>query len=141
MSGFELQNDPAPGDIDELRENLISHNVASHGYTETSNIAIFVRNEEGSLDGGVYADAWGGCCQVELLWVAEESRGDGLGTRLMAAVEEEARRIGCSKIVLDTFSYQAPGFYEKLGFDVVSEIADFPEGHTYYVLVKRLTTT
>lgn len=139
MSESEVRIDPSSGDIDELRQNLISHNVSKHGYTEVSKFGIFVRNEESSLEGGAYAEAWGGCCQVELLWVAEGSRGQGLGTRLMAAVEEEARRIGCSKIVLDTFSYQAPGFYVKLGFEKVSEVAGFPEGHTYYVLVKPLT--
>jgi ribosomal protein S18 acetylase RimI-like enzyme len=77
--------------------------------------------------------------EIELLWIAEERRGEGLGTRLMEAAEDEIRRIGCSTIVLDTFSFQAPGFYRKLGFEIVSEITEFPEGHEHYMLVKRLT--
>jgi GNAT superfamily N-acetyltransferase len=140
MSELEIQRSPSDKDIAELRKSLIEYNVARHGFTETFNAAIFVRNEEGALEAGVSAYGWGGTCEVELLWVAEHRRGDGLGTRLMAAVEEEARRVGCNKIILDTFSYQAPDFYKKLGFEITSTIEDFPVGHTHYLLVKRLTS-
>ena len=135
---FEIERDPTDAAIDELRDGLIAYNVGRHGYSDVSKAAIFVRDGDGPLTAGVYSYAWGGVCQVELLWVSEEHRGEGLGTRLMEAVETEARRIGCSMIFLDTFSYQAPGFYEKLGFQIAGTISDFPEGHTYYVLFKRL---
>jgi GNAT superfamily N-acetyltransferase len=139
MSELEIQRSPSEADIAELRKSLIDHNVAHHGFTETFNAAIFIKND-GVLEAGISSYAWGGTCEVELLWVAEHRRGDGLGTRLMAAVEEEARRVGCNKIVLDTFSYQAPRFYEKLGFQITSTIEDFPVGHTHYLLVKKLTS-
>ena len=135
---FTIERDPQDSDIDALRDNLISYNVARHGYSDVAKAAIFVREEDGSLAAGLYSYAWGGVCQVELLWVDESRRGEGLGTRLMQTVEEEARRIGCTMIFLDTFSYQAPRFYEKLGFEVAGTISDFPEGHTYYVLFKRI---
>jgi GNAT superfamily N-acetyltransferase len=140
MSELEIQRSPSDADIDELRKSLIGYNVAHHGFTETFDAAIFIRNEEGVLEAGVSARGWGGTCEVELLWVAEHRRGDGLGTRMMAAIEEEALRVGCNKIILDTFSYQAPDFYKKLGFEITSTIEDFPEGHTHYLLVKRLTS-
>jgi GNAT superfamily N-acetyltransferase len=140
MSELEIQRSPSDADIADLRKSLIEYNVARHGFTETFNAAIFVRNGEGVLEAGVSAYAWGGTCEVELLWVAEHRRGDGLGTKLMVAVEEEARRVGCNKIVLDTFSYQAPDFYEKLGFEITSTIEDFPVGHSHYLMVKRLTS-
>lgn len=139
MSELEIQRSPTESEIEELRDALINYNVSKHGYSDVSRLAIFVRNGDGSLGAGIYGYAWGGCCEIELLWVSEERRGEGLGTRLMAAAEDEIRRIGCSAIVLDTFSFQAPGFYRKLGFEVVSEITEFPEGHEHYMLVKRLT--
>ena len=137
---MELRLETAPTDaaIDELRDKLIAYNIGRHGHSDVSKAAVFVKNDDGSLAAGVSAHAWGGCMQVELLWVADERRGEGLGTKLMDAVEEEARRIGCSMIYLDTFSYQAPGFYEKRGFQIAGTIEDFPEGHTYYTLFKRL---
>ena len=140
MAELDINRDPSDAEIEELRDALIAYNVGKHGYSDVSKVAILVRNEAGSLEAGVYAYAWGGCCQVELLWVDERRRGEGLGTRLMAAVEEEARRIGCSLLFLDTFSYQAPGFYEKLGFEMTGTVPEFPEGHTYYVFAKRLSS-
>ena len=137
---LEIERNPTEEQIEELRESLIAYNVGKHGYTDASKIGIFVRNDDDELEGGVYAYAWGGVCELELLWVSEARRGDGLGTRLMTAVEDEARRVGCSKIYVDTFSYQAPGFYEKLGFERVGTIDEFPEGgHRYVVFVKRIT--
>ncbi len=140
MSRFDMQREPKQTDIDELQECLVAFNVSKHGYEDIHKAAVFVRNDDGSLAGGVCAYGWGGCFEVELLWVAEDRRGEGLGSRLMTAIEDEARRMGFSKIVLDTFSYQAPGFYEKLGFEQVGTIDDFPAGHEYFVFVKRLVT-
>ena len=138
MPELEIQREPSDADIAELRDNLIAYNVAHHGFTETFKAAIFIRNEQGAMEAGISAYAWGGTCEVELLWVAENRRGDGLGTRLLEAVEQEARRVGCNKIVLDTFSYQAPRFYEKHGFEITSTIEDFPKGHSHYLLVKKI---
>ena len=138
---MELHIDTAPSDaaVAELRAGLIGHNISRHGYADVHKAAIFIRNEDGSLGAGIYSYMWGGCCEIDLLWVSEERRGEGLGTRLMYAVEEEARRVGCTQLILDTFSFQAPKFYERLGFIVTGTIEDFPEGHTHYQLVKSLT--
>lgn len=139
MSELEVTRAPADAEIDELRDRLIEYNVSKHGYTDVSRIGLFLRGDDGALEAGAYAYGWGGVLEVELLWVSESARGRGLGTRIMEAVETEARGLGFSKIVLDTYSFQAPGFYEKLGFEAVSEIADFPEGHRHYLLVKKLS--
>ena len=135
---IEIDRQPTDSDINALREKLIAYNVARHGHTEVAKAGIFIRNDDGSLAAGISAYAWGGCMEVELLWVADDRRGEGLGTRLMDAVEEEARRVGCSLIYLDTFSYQAPEFYKKRGFEVAGIIEDFPEGHSHYTLFKKL---
>ena len=139
MSEPEIQRAPTDAEIEELRERLIEFNVSKHGYTDVSKMGVFIRDDGGALEAGVYAYGWGGVLEVELLWVSESARGRGLGSRIMRAVEDEARSLGFSKIVLDTFSFQAPGFYEKLGFRITSTIDNFPEGHSHYLLVKELS--
>jgi ribosomal protein S18 acetylase RimI-like enzyme len=71
-------------------------------------------------------------------WVDESRRHRGLGTRLFEAAEQEARRRGCTQIVLMTFSFQAPAFYERHGFEVVATIDNHPRGHHNLLMRKRL---
>ncbi len=75
---------------------------------------------------------------LHLLGVAPQARGQGVGTRLMQAIEEEARARGCLGVWLDTYSFQAPGFYARLGYEEVGRIPDYPPGHARIVLAKRL---
>jgi ribosomal protein S18 acetylase RimI-like enzyme len=73
-------------------------------------------------------------------WVEESRRRQGLGTKLLQAAEEEARRRGCTQIMLMTFSFQAPAFYERHGFEVVATIDNHPRGHRNFLMRKRLRT-
>jgi GNAT superfamily N-acetyltransferase len=75
---------------------------------------------------------------VNLLYLPESSRGAGLGSKLMAQAEEEAARRGCRGVWLDTFSFQARGFYECLGYTLFGAIEDYPPGHSRYFLKKDL---
>jgi GNAT superfamily N-acetyltransferase len=75
---------------------------------------------------------------VHLLVVAPEARGQHIGTRLMQAAEDEARRRDCLGVWLDTFTFQAPGFYPRLGFEEVGRIPDYPPGQARVFLAKRL---
>jgi GNAT superfamily N-acetyltransferase len=72
------------------------------------------------------------------MWIREELRGRGYGHRLLASAEDEARRRGAKNAYLDTFSFQAPGFYKKHGYRVFGELHDFPTGHQRYFLTKEL---
>ncbi|MGC9399026.1 MAG: D-amino-acid transaminase [Anaerolineae bacterium] len=97
---------------------------------------VFVRDESGQLVGGLVGSTHWGWLLVEDVWVAEALRGQGLGRRLMALAEEEARRRGCAHAWLRTFSFQSRGFYEKLGFRVVGQLDDYPPGQTFYWMQK-----
>ncbi|MCP4427876.1 MAG: GNAT family N-acetyltransferase, partial [Chloroflexi bacterium] len=88
--------------------------------------------------GGVIGELFFGWFHVDLLWVKEELRGQGYGRRLLARVEEGARQRGAKNAYLDTFSFQAPDFYKKLGYEVFGELPDFPAGHQRYFLMKKL---
>jgi ribosomal protein S18 acetylase RimI-like enzyme len=75
---------------------------------------------------------------VSHLWVDERLRGQGWGGRLMARIEEAAVRRGCHSAHLDTFSFQALGFYEKQGYARFGTLPDYPRGESRYFLSKRL---
>ena len=72
------------------------------------------------------------------LWVRDDRRGAGLGTALMDAMEADARRLGCTLMVLETHSFQAPGFYERRGFARAGEVAGYPRGEAFILMAKPL---
>jgi ribosomal protein S18 acetylase RimI-like enzyme len=75
---------------------------------------------------------------VTHLWVAATARGQGHGTRLMQDAEAYARARGAIGATLETYSFQARPFYERLGYRVVGAIEDFPPGHAKFFLRKTL---
>ncbi|WP_051960796.1 GNAT family N-acetyltransferase [Devosia riboflavina] len=95
--------------------------------------------ETGAVDGGLTARITFGRMFVELLFVPERLRGQGLGRKLMERAEVVAREHGCGGIWLDTYSFQAPEFYKKLGYTVFGELTDYPPGSSRYFLHKQLS--
>ena len=87
---------------------------------------------------GLAGETYCGWLFVRYLWVSDELRGRGVGRELMARAEARARELGCHSAWLDTFSFQAPGFYEKLGYEEFGRL-DYPPGHHKHFLRKRLT--
>jgi len=75
---------------------------------------------------------------VDLLFVPDTLRGRGLGSELMKRAEEEALARGCHSAWLDTFQFQARGFYERIGYQIFGELSDFPAGHARYFMKKAL---
>lgn len=94
--------------------------------------------EQGALIGGLVGQTFMGWLSVDGLWVAADHRGRGHATRLMAQAEDEARRRGATDSVLDTFSFQAPEFYRKLGYRDFARLDGFPAGHCRHYLTKSL---
>ncbi len=130
---------PKESDIQELRGQLVSFNRSRVGPTKSSIIFLTLRDAEGQLRGGLSGKIYYNCLLVELLWVAEQSRGHGEGTALLQAAEKEARRRGCHQSWLSTFSFQAQGFYEKNGYLLFGELMDCPPGYTLHFFRKSLT--
>ena len=93
--------------------------------------------EDGALVGGVVAALVRDTVEIEFLHVDEARRGQGIGSLLMGAVECRARELGAAKLLLNTYGFQAPGFYGRLGFD---EVACVPEvmGTDWHIFVKAL---
>jgi GNAT superfamily N-acetyltransferase len=140
MRNLRITSEPHAGqeEITFVREAIARHNVAVTRDTYYSPLAIFLRDERDAVLGGALGHVWGGWLDLSILWVAEPFRGQGYGARLLRAAEDEARMQGCHGVFLTTFSFQAPGFYEKFGYEAVANIPDYPKGHSYYVLKKSL---
>jgi ribosomal protein S18 acetylase RimI-like enzyme len=131
------------GDPSELNavldKRLYEFNVAATGFSDGTSLYACVQDEDGNIVAAISGHTWGGCCDVALLWVHEDHRRQGLGRALLQAAVAEAERRGCSQVTLSTHSFQAPLFYEKLGYQRVATILDYPNGHTKLYYVKRLS--
>ena len=104
-----------------------------------NNIAFFLRDDAGKIVGGVSGNYGSfGWLYIDALWVSEHLRGQGYGTKLMEMIEAEAARHGSKNVYLNTFSFEAPEFYKKLGYRVFAELEDFPPGHSRLFLRKRI---
>lgn len=129
--------DPTPEEIQYLEDRIYEFNSSATGIGDGRMLALFVR-DGGRIVAGICGNTWGGTCELRQLWVEESRRHNGIGTKLLQAAEQEAARRGCTQIVLMTFSFQAPGFYEKNGFTVVARIDDHPSGHRNLLMHKVL---
>lgn len=116
---------------------LAEYNRSQVPGTVREQVAILLRDETGATTGGLWATVAFDWLVIELLVVPEALRGRDLGTAVLARAEEIARSKGCLGAWLDTFSFQARGFYEKQGYTVVGEIPDHPVGGARYFLSKR----
>lgn len=143
MSDIRIVSDPhaSEGLKQIVVDHLDTYNIALTGFHEYSPVNFFLRDQGDEVMGGLLAQIWGGVLYVRILWVSEALRGRGLGRRLMEAAEQRAVERGCRHVFLDTFSFQAPGFYEKLGYQVYAKALDWPVGHAHYFLRKGLPTT
>src|SRR5262249_46858651 len=110
--------EPTPDDVQYLEDRIYEFNSSVTGITDGEWLAILVRDHADRIVAGICGNTWGGTCEVRQFWVEESRRHRGLGTDLLRAAEQEARRRGCTQIVLMTFSFQAPSFYERNGFEV-----------------------
>lgn len=97
------------------------------------------KDKNGTLMGGILACMvlWN-VLYVETVWVSEKCRGNGVASALLKEVEEEAAKQGCYIAQLDTFDFQARGFYEKRGYQVFGTLPDVPRGHERYYMYKKL---
>ncbi|TMJ13906.1 MAG: GNAT family N-acetyltransferase [Alphaproteobacteria bacterium] len=138
MSGFELFVPEVPTKEHEaaVYGGLMQYN-AGVAPTEVHPLAVLIRDEDGTDVGGLWGQSYYNWLAINWLFVPETLRGTGVGSQLMLRAEEIARDRGCRGAWLNTFSFQARGFYEKLGFTLFGTIEDHPEGGARYFLKKR----
>jgi len=117
---------------------LLIYNARHTGLNDSRPLAVVIRDDAQHIVGGLWGWTSFGWLFVELLVVPESMRGKGLGTQLMGKAEAEARSRGCHSAWLDTFEFQARGFYEGLGYGCFGELPDFPVGFSRYFMRKAL---
>jgi GNAT superfamily N-acetyltransferase len=135
---YSTHETPQPEAAAVVDAGIGAYNDAAAPLHEVRGLFVFARAAGGAVLGGAIGRSWGQCCELEQLWVAEEQRRQGLGRELLRHFEAEARRRACTLVYLDTWSFQAPRFYEKLGYRGVLEVAGFGPGLVKYTLHKHL---
>jgi GNAT superfamily N-acetyltransferase len=134
-----LTDDPTPAMRRAIVDPLVLFNEAQAGPENYRPLVILVSDSAtGSIAGGLWGSTANSHLHVDLLFLPAELRGAGLGRRLMRDAEDEALRRGCRGAWLDTYSFQARGFYERLGYTVFGTINDYPPGHSRFFLTKTL---
>jgi GNAT superfamily N-acetyltransferase len=121
-----------------LMDEIDRFNMATTGITDVHELLVTEAGEDGDLLGGIYGWSWGQTCWIEALWVREDMRKHGLGSRLMQAAEAFAREHRCRQLALDTHTFQAPDFYARHGFEVVGRLPGYPVAHDRLVMRKLL---
>jgi GNAT superfamily N-acetyltransferase len=134
----EIESSPTIEDQQVIRDGLRRYNDEFVTADGDAAFAVFLRGTDGAVAGGVLARAGRGWLRIGSLWVDPSLRGQGYGTRLMAAAETEGRRRGCHSAYLDTFSFQAPVFYQRCGYEVFGTLEAFPDEHQRFFMRKSL---
>lgn len=114
-------------DKEELLAGLRSFNLQFLNADRFGSLGIYLKNDEGVMVGGLLASVKANWLCIDYLWISESARNDGLGRKLMYTAEREAVKLGCIHSLVDTFSFQALPFYEKLGYVKQMSLPDFPE--------------
>ncbi|WP_406008482.1 GNAT family N-acetyltransferase [Streptomyces sp. NBC_00637] len=145
---FRLETEVDRTRRDLLRSRLLATNTEASPVLRAlrgtpaereSALHVWASDPGGDLAGGLVGHTWTTWLHVTYLWVDARHRGTGLGSALLAEAERVAReQRGCDRVRLETWDFQAPGFYRRHGYEVVCVIEDYPPGITEYTLTKRL---
>lgn len=130
-------DDVPAGDAALVDEGLGAYNDAAAPLHEVRKLACFARDASGATIGGAVGRTWGECAEIQQLWIADGHRNRGIGTRLVRAFEAAATARGCRAFYLETFDFQAPRFYEKLGYRIAFSLDVYPRGVTRHTMLRR----
>jgi GNAT superfamily N-acetyltransferase len=126
---FVVEHDPDLHDLGRLEEEVAAAAIAAAGVGDDEEFGLFVRDDAGHLVAGISGSTWGGCCQLQAMWVDPSLRGRGLARKLLAGAEDEARRRGCRMVMFLAYDLMATAFYERFGYETVAVLEDCPAGN------------
>ena len=129
---------PTENEIKHIRESLNHFNNERVGEDGHTPLNIVEYDANGNIIGGILGGTYWGWMYVDILWVHENHRYKGIGSKLLLEAEKEAVHRGCHHVHLDTMSWQAPEFYQKHGYEVIGILPDIPNGNQKYLLMKAL---
>jgi GNAT superfamily N-acetyltransferase len=136
---LELEKDPEILEKQDkfIREGIIEFNAPFIG-SKLERFSIYVKDNEDKIIGGVIVFVYANSIFIDILWISQENRGLGIGSELLLSVETETIKRGINVITLDTFSFQAEGFYLKQGYEPLGIIKNYIEGHDRIFFRKQL---
>ena len=138
---YKIEN-CADCDADYIIDRLVEYNMSKIPAEQEvlcDTLDKKITDDNGNIIAGCVAKMY--CWKVlyiDILWVAEQYRKQGLGSILHKSVEQTAKEKGCYLVHLDTFDFQAKEFYEKHGYTLFGTLEDCPKGHCRYYLKKQL---
>jgi N-acetylglutamate synthase-like GNAT family acetyltransferase len=118
-------------------DGLIRYNTEKMGKQKYKRFAISLR-EGNKIVGGIVGEVWTAVLFIQLFWIEQKLRGKDHGTKLIKAIEEEAKRFGATHSYVDTMSFQAPGFYRACGYKQFGSIEGYPGNVTRHWFTKSL---
>jgi len=123
---------------DIMVKGLLSHHASKGHPRKSSSYSVSLKDKNENVLGAVVVTfLWNGM-EINSLWIDEPIRGQGWGSKLMEAVENEGKKRGCTIAYTNTFTWQAPGFYEKRGYKIYGKLDNFPKGASLTYFVKQL---
>ena len=127
LENIESQKSQVIGDL------IRSYNRSKREAAESEPLNLYVEDDSGELMAGIVAETFGNWLEIEYLFVKEDLRGQGIGSKLLQQAESEAKKRNCRSVFVNTYQFQAPTFYEKQGYKEVFTLRDYPyTGQRHY---------
>ena len=134
----KINGEPKPEDKKVMVDGMLAYHANNGHPRKTEIYSILLKDKENNVKGSVIVTfLWNGM-HIDSLWIDESIRNQDWGSKLMKMVEEEGIKKGCTIAYTDTFTWQAPKFYEKLGYEMYGKLNDFPKGNSLCYFVKKL---
>ena len=129
---FRLENKESHK-AQEIGDLIRAYNRSKREEAESELLNLYVEDEMGNLMAGLVAETFGNWLEIEYLFVKEELRGQGIGSKLLQRAENEAKNQNCRFAFVNTYQFQAPDFYKRHGYKEVFALKDYPyTGQRFY---------
>lgn len=134
---FRVTDNITKEERDLVYNGILKYNISRFESLDVKDLGVFIEID-GEIIGGILGETHGNWFEIDFLHVDEKFRKEGYGSKLLQRAEEEAKARECKKVLLTTFDFQAPKFYEKYGYDQVYVMEDFPHTGKKHFFVKTL---
>jgi ribosomal protein S18 acetylase RimI-like enzyme len=135
---FIVKNKVTEKDKNDIFQGLLKYNLERLEDKNPKDLGVFVENDNNEKIAGIICDTHGKWLIIHYLWVDELQRGNNIGSKLLMKAEEEAKERGCQYSFVDTFDFQAPGFYTKHGYKEVFQLKKYPVKGVRFYYTKEL---